>query len=1107
MRVFLSLLLIVMLDFAVPPASGQWLFPRGRRQGSAPGAEYRDGAPAEDQVNVRPKPVTPPPGPGVPSHWTLTPVKVSGTRTPIENNFETKRDSFSAPQVVLHPDTFAGSEIRDLAFSPDGRYLAVAGDVVRIWRVDSRELTWTLRGQREYGGIGGCTSVAYSPDGRHLVVAVAGHNASLRVYDTTDLSEIKEVYGGHEGYVVRLAFSRDGRYLATAGVDNHIHIWDWPQRKKVKSYLVDAPVVHLDFPSPHDNALAITKLDQEWKLFYWSLRTDEMAVEPERRTMYRLFHNATPIQRGQVHLHACKVDCDRGYSFLGVYDKQAVGRNRFRCVQWDGSRVATEFQHSYFVTAVTHHPQSDLVATGDALGQVHLFSVPSRREIAVFRSSSLGVFSVEFDGSSRLKFGREPYQEGKGWRLNHYADLTHYLDLTQQRLGVVKQEGGAVGGPAIADRLGPLRVSYRSDKRLSVERAEQTLSSITFGRSTEDSPNTCGLLRANDRGFTESVVVGFSNGLLAAYEPKTLQLKTTFLGHTGQVWCFSQSPDGRLLATGSGDNTIRIWSLRDGRHFGSLPVYIDRDGTIYDLVRNSPASQVLQVGDRVLKIAGKRLSELTDHLAATGELPFRPGQQAVVEYQSKGRIQQATIELSDIGDIVEPLLSIKVADDAQDWIAWTPRGYYAASSGGDRLIGWQENQGRDRAARFYYADQFRHRFDRPDIVLRAFETADLEQAVQLANEDLPRPPAPVDIRDDMPKLRPPAVRILTPSSGEEFDAPNVLVRAEITALDDAPIEDVHVAVNGRTYLARATVENPAAGATQVQVFETQIQLSPGENRLSVSARASSIGRSEVLTVTCAPFEVAPRLYVVAIGVNDYQHGDIEDLQYAALDAEQFVKAMELQKALGHFSEIQCRLLTDQSATRAGAEDAITWLVGNAQEEDVIAFFVSGHGLLDARDNYYLATHEANPDNPLGTCLNWRLMEQLVDDVPCRVLFFIDTCHAGGVLGGRTLRRNPYRNLHSQELGAFVFAAVSPGELAFERHGNGVFTKSLLAILADPASDLDKPADNRLSYGELYVALNQRVRDLSGGTQYPYIEKPQGLGKDVTIFRLPNVTAN
>jgi WD40 repeat protein len=49
------------------------------------------------------------------------------------------RDRFTEPQVVLDPDTFSGGEIRSLAFSPDGRHLAVAGDVVRIYDIDQED--------------------------------------------------------------------------------------------------------------------------------------------------------------------------------------------------------------------------------------------------------------------------------------------------------------------------------------------------------------------------------------------------------------------------------------------------------------------------------------------------------------------------------------------------------------------------------------------------------------------------------------------------------------------------------------------------------------------------------------------------------------------------------------------------------------------------------------------------------------------------------------------------------------------------------------------------------------------------------------------------------
>ena len=43
----------------------------------------------------------------------------------------------------------------------------------------------------------------------------------------------------------------------------------------------------------------------------------------------------------------------------------------------------------------------------------------------------------------------------------------------------------------------------------------------------------------------------------------------------------------------------------------------------------------------------------------------------------------------------EPLLSLFVAGD--DWIAWTPEGYYAASPGGENLMGWQVSNGPEQA--------------------------------------------------------------------------------------------------------------------------------------------------------------------------------------------------------------------------------------------------------------------------------------------------------------------------------------------------------------------------------------------------------------------------
>ncbi|MBF0453883.1 MAG: hypothetical protein HQL72_03575 [Magnetococcales bacterium] len=58
--------------------------------------------------------------------------------------------------------------------------------------------------------------------------------------------------------------------------------------------------------------------------------------------------------------------------------------------------------------------------------------------------------------------------------------------------------------------------------------------------------------------------------------------------------------------------------------------------------------------------------------------------------------------------------------DRKRWIAWTPDRFFAASSGGDQLIGWHKNQGRHQAAKFIPANTFRKHYYRPDRIRQLF---------------------------------------------------------------------------------------------------------------------------------------------------------------------------------------------------------------------------------------------------------------------------------------------------------------------------------------------------------------------------------------------------
>jgi WD40 repeat protein len=81
----------------------------------------------------------------------------------------------------------------------------------------------------------------------------------------------------------------------------------------------------------------------------------------------------------------------------------------------------------------------------------------------------------------------------------------------------------------------------------------------------------------------------------------------------------------------------------------------------------------------------------------------------------------------------EELLALFVHARDRRYVAWTPKGYYAASPGAEDLIGWHINRGWDRAPDFFPASRFREHFNRPDIVARVLDDLDEDVAISEAN--------------------------------------------------------------------------------------------------------------------------------------------------------------------------------------------------------------------------------------------------------------------------------------------------------------------------------------------------------------------------------------
>ena len=114
-----------------------------------------------------------------------------------------------------------------IAFSPDGRYLATAGYdfVVTILEMPSGKRIHQLRGHKWP-----IHNIAYRPDGR--VVASASSDGTVHLWDVTTGRNLAESPLRHTGDVLGVAFRPDGERLASAGWDRTVRIWEtttWKQ--------------------------------------------------------------------------------------------------------------------------------------------------------------------------------------------------------------------------------------------------------------------------------------------------------------------------------------------------------------------------------------------------------------------------------------------------------------------------------------------------------------------------------------------------------------------------------------------------------------------------------------------------------------------------------------------------------------------------------------------------------------------------------------------------------------------------------------------------------------------------------------------------------------
>lgn len=1028
------------------------------------------------------------------------------------------------------------SEITDVAVSSDGRWVAASGDkVVRVWDADTGTLLHTLRGDRSRAAYGNCYSIDFSNDGEYLVVGVNDYRAhgSVRVYRTDNLEEIEALLPGQQAPVRQVAFSRDDQYLSGVDSNGTLYVWDWESRELIDSFPSrdpDQPIYDsLVFPDSDPSILGID-YSGPFLLSVPSLKqltaSDPLAPQLKgwmsdlfaERIEYPLETTQQPrtidlrLESGMwAAAGVGKRDASTEY-WVGVWEFSdeafSEGASSGKATLGSPQPTVTYVDHRWEVTAIDIHPTAGLAVSGDKFGEVHVWELQTARTRHKLNAQGMPIYEAALGESSELiGFGTRPYPKSR-WGRNNYGDIRRVLDLERRSVMEVEQSADFREHQEQPDR-GTTRLRVKTNPE---DRSSQALERIEGDRSIQQYRLTSGrqisvfsLLESGSLAVEKPVLLGDNLGLLAVWDSETDELRRAFVGHQGMVTAISHRSGANRFLSASADRTIRLWSLDDYQPTGIFDFKFENSAVTFIPESSESADKGVRIGDKILSVDGMSMTEVQG-LMLTGEFEYPPGSRVAMQMQRGEQTYSYDLELVQGYDFSEPLLSIYLGKN-DSWIVWTPAGYYDASPGADRLIGFHLNRGPDKSAAFFEAQQFRKQLYRPDVINRIWKGQTVDEAVAEANRESDLHNA-YDFRSpsDIARHHPPEIRFLSPVRNAVLDSEMAAFQAEVESANGLPIQEVTLLVND----VAAKVFTPATPTTTWMDLQTEVRLLPGRNSLElIAANRESQSASQAIYVTTdvrpPAEEQLPKLNVLSIGISRYATASdgFDPLPTAATDAQEFGKLANSQSAGRLYREVSLRVLSDGQATRPAILDGLQWLVDQTEDGDTAMIYLAGHTFIDSSDNYYLGSYEVDVQRPRASAVSWReFIQTLHEDLPrCQRVVFLDLYPTPNAVDPNL--RNPLLDLAAPEMATSFFSSNSlqQSQLPQADSSRGFLIDALNRTVSDPDSDVHPlPTDSLLSATEIAAAWPDYMKSLSERKLYPIAFTPE-THQPANIFEL------